>query len=106
MDIAITASYPLTSSVKWVLNLAYQPALIVRENPATSGTNSNAYAYSIGLTAYLRIYNGVMLALGYHYQAYQANFSGLGTRNQSAGTTNAKIHDVYHGAQLSLVYEF
>jgi len=104
VDIALAASYPITSRIKGILNVEYQPSLIVRENPVTSGTNPNAYAYSIGLTGYFKITDGAMLALGYYYQVYQANFSGTGTRG--TGTTNAKIHDVYHGAQLSLVYEF
>jgi hypothetical protein len=104
IDIAIIASYPLTSRINAVLNLAYQPDLTVRENPVTSGTNPSAYAYSIGVTGYFNIYDGLMLALGYQYQEYQAKFGGTGTR--IPGTTNAKIHDLYHMAQLSLVYEF
>ena len=106
IDIAITAGYPLTSRIKAVLDLAYQPDLVVRENPVTSGTNSGSYAYSVGVTGYFNIYDGLLLALGYQYQEYQAKFSGLGTRNPPAGTTNASIHDLYHMTQLSLVYEF
>jgi len=106
IDITLVASYPMASRIKAVLNAGYQPALNVEENPVTSGTSSNADGYSVGLTGYFKIFDGMTLALGYHYQAYQANFSGLGTRNQPAGTTNAKVHDVYDGVQLSLVYEF
>lgn len=106
IDIALAASYPVTPRIKGVLNIEYQPSLIVRENPATSGTNPSVYAYSIALTGYFKITDGVMFALGYYYQVYQANFSGVGTRNPPAGTTNAKIHDLYHGVKLSLVYEF
>lgn len=104
VDIALAASYPITSRIKGALNVGYQPSLTVRENPVTSGTNPNAYAYSIGLTGYFKITDGAMLAMGYYYQVYQANFSGTGTRD--GGTTNAKIHDLYHGANLSLIYEF
>ena len=106
IDLAITARYPFTSRIKADLNLAYQPDLLVRENPVTSGTNSSAYTYSIGVTGYYNIYNGLLLALGYQYQEYRADFSGTGTRNPPAGTTNAKIRDAYHMAQFNFIYKF
>jgi hypothetical protein len=106
VDITLAASYPITSRFKGVLNLAVQPALLVRENPVTSGTSSSAYGYSVGLTGYFKIFDGLMLGLGYHYEAYEAKFGGTGTRNQPAFTTNAKSHDVYQGARLSVIYEF
>ncbi len=106
IEIAVSAVYPISSKVRGILSMGYQPALHVKETPVTSGTESNAYAYSIDLTGQFKIIERLMLALGYHYQDYRAVFSGVGTRNPPAGTTDSKLHDFYHGAQLSLIYEF
>ena len=104
IDIALAASYPMTSKIKGVLNVGYQPSLDVEENPVTSGTNPSADGYFIGLTGYFKVYDRTALALRYYYQAYHANFDGTGTRG--VGTTNTEIRDIYHGANLSLVYEW
>jgi len=104
IDIALAASYPMTSKIKGVLNVGYQPSLDVEENPVTSGTNPSADGYFIGLTGYFKVFYRAALALGYYYQAYHVNFSGTGTRG--VGTTNAEIRDIYQGVNLRLVYEF
>ncbi len=104
IDIALAASYPMTSKIKGVLNVGYQPSIDVEENPVTSGTNPNADGYFTGLTGYFKVSDMAALALGYYYQAYHVNFSGTGTRG--VGTTNAEIIDIYQGVNLSLVYEF
>ena len=106
IEMAVSAIYPITSRVSGILSMGYQPALIVKETPVTSGTGPKANAYSIDLTGRFKIIERLMLALGYHYQDYRADFSGVGTRNPPAGTTDSKLHDLYHGAQMSLVYEF
>lgn len=104
IDIALAASYPMTSKIKTVLNVGYQPSLDIEENPVTSGTNPNAYGYFIGLTEYFKVSDRTALALRYYYQAYHVNFGGTGTRG--VGTTNTEIRDIYQGANLSLVYEW
>ena len=104
IDIALAASYPMTSKIKTVLNVGYQPSLDIEESPVTSGINPNAYGYFIGLTGYFKVYDRTALALRYYYQAYHANFDGTGTRG--VGTTNTEIRDIYKGANLSLVYEW
>lgn len=101
---ALAASYPVTSKIKGVLNVGYQPSLDVEENPVTSGTNPSADEYFIGLIGYFKVSDWAALALGYYYQAYHVNFSGTGTRG--VGTTHAEIRDIYQGVNLRLVYEF
>jgi len=104
IDIALAASYPMSSKTKGILNVGYQPSLHVEEKPVTSGTNPSAYGYYIGLTGYFKVSDRAAFAPGYYYQAYHVNFSGTGTRG--VGTTNAEIRDIYQGVHLSLVYEF
>src|SRR4030095_7527523 len=104
IDLVLAASYPITSRIKGVLTVVYQPFLAVDEDPVTSGTDPSAYAYTIGLMGYYKITGAWMLTLGYFYQDYQAKFDGTGTRGP--GPTNAKISDRYQGANLSLIYEF
>lgn len=103
IDLAVAASYPVTSKIKGVLNVGYQPLLDVKETPVTSGTNPDVYGYFIGLTGYFKVSDRAALTPGYYYQAYHADFSGTGTRG--VGTTDAEIRDIYQGVNLSLVYE-
>lgn len=104
IDIALAASYPMTSKTKGILNVGYQPSLDVEEKPVTSGINPSAYGYYIGLTGYFKVSKRASFAPGYYYQAYNVNFSGTGTRG--VGTTNAEIRDIYQAVNLNLVYEF
>ncbi len=104
IDLALAAGYPMTSKIKGVLNVGYRPSLNVRERPVTSGTNPSADGYLAGLTGYFKVFERTALKLGYYYQAYHLNFSGTGTRG--VGTTNAEIKDIYHGINLSVVYDF
>lgn len=104
IDIALDASYPVTSKIKGALNIGYQPSLDVRESPVTSGTNPDAYGYFIGLTGSFKVSDRSALMPGYYYQAYHADFGGTGTRG--GGTTHAEIRDIYQGVNLRLVYEF
>ncbi|MCC6545005.1 MAG: hypothetical protein IT392_11005 [Nitrospirae bacterium] len=104
IDIALTASYPMTSKMKGVVNVGYLPSLDIEEDPVTSGTNPHAYGYYFGLAEHFNVSDKTALALRYYYLAYHAKFSGDGTRG--AGTTDTEIRDLCQGINLSLIYEW
>jgi hypothetical protein len=101
----LEGDFPVSSRLGFETTLAYLPLMDYREESVNSGTVSRAMSYRIQAGGHYRFGKRVEVALGYSYEKYMADFSGVGTRGD-AGVTDSRVEETYNGFNLNLIALF